>query len=88
MAHHLLIYRYVDGMAEKRTPHREAHLAHIAPEREAGRIAFAGAFDPPTGAALVFAGVEPDHIEAFVAADPYNTTGLITDWRIERWNLL
>ncbi len=36
----------------------------------------------------MFAGVERNHVEAFVAADPYHTAGLITDWRIERWNLL
>ncbi|MDQ6731774.1 MAG: YciI family protein [Actinomycetota bacterium] len=87
MADYLLIYTYVEGMAEKRTPHRDVHLAHVAVQRESGHITSAGAFEPPSGAALVFMDVERDDIEAFVGADPYNTAGLIADWRIERWNV-
>jgi len=87
MADHLLIYSYVEEMADRRTPHRDVHLAHVAAGREAGHITSAGAFEPPTGAALVFSGVERSDIEAFVSADPYNAAGLITDWRIERWNV-
>jgi hypothetical protein len=83
---HLLLYEYVADMAQRRGPHREAHLERIAAEREAGHIGAAGAFDPPTGAAIVFAGVSREHVEAFVAADPYNQAGLITAWRVERWN--
>ena len=88
MAHHLLLYEYVEDMAQRRGPHREAHLEHVAAERDAGQINMAGAFDPPTGAALGFADVDRDHVEAFVAADPYHQAGLITSWRIERWNLV
>jgi uncharacterized protein YciI len=87
-AHHLLLYTYVEDMADRRGPHREAHLERIAAEREAGRIAFAGAFDPPTGAAIVFQGVQRDHVERFVAADPYVVAGLVTAWLVERWNLV
>lgn len=87
MADHLLVYSYVEGMAERRAPHRDVHLAHVAAAREAGHVTSAGAFEPPTGAALVFTGLERSDIEAFVGADPYNTAGLITDWRIERWNV-
>jgi hypothetical protein len=87
-AHHLLLYEYVPDMAERRGPHREAHLDRLSGEREAGRITLAGAFDPPTGAALVFKGVSREHVEAFVAADPYNQAGLIAAWRIESWKLV
>lgn len=86
--HHLLLYEYVPDMAERRGPHRGPHLERIAAEREAGHIGAAGAFDPPTGAAIVFSGVDQAHIEAFVAEDPYQRAGLIASWRIERWKLL
>jgi uncharacterized protein YciI len=86
--HHILIYTYVPDMAQRREPHRTAHLQRIIAERDTGRIAFAGAFDPPTGGAFVFRGVEREHVEAFVAADPYHQNGLVTDYRIERWNLV
>jgi uncharacterized protein YciI len=87
--HHLLLYSYVDDMADRRGPYREAHLERIRAEREAGRIVMAGALgNPPTGGAIVWLGVEPEQIEAFVAADPYVEAGLVTSSRVERWNLV
>jgi uncharacterized protein YciI len=87
--HHILFYDYVERMAERRTPYREAHLAKIREEREAGRVTMAGALgNPPHGAAIVFKGVEPEEIEAFADSDPYVTAGLVTSRRIERWNIV
>jgi uncharacterized protein YciI len=88
-AHHLLLYTYVEDMAQRRVPHREAHLAHIAAEQAAGRILMAGATgNPVSGGALAWEGVTEEHIEAFVAADPYNASGLITGYRIDPWTLV
>jgi uncharacterized protein YciI len=86
--HYLLVYTYVADMADRRAPHREAHLERIRAEREAGHLPSAGAFDPPTGAAIVFKGVERAYVEEFVANDPYVTAGLVTESRIERWKLV
>jgi uncharacterized protein YciI len=83
--HHLLLYEYVEDMLDRRGPHREAHLGRIQAEREAGRITSSGPFEPPTGAAIMFRGVDREHVEAFVAADPYVEAGLVTSWRLERW---
>ena len=91
---YLLLYSYVDDMAERRGPHREAHLAGIRAEQEAGRIVMAGALGtpptgaPPTGGAIAWRGVTPEYIEQFTAADPYVRAGLVTSQRIERWNLV
>jgi uncharacterized protein len=86
---YLLLYTYVDDMAERRGPHREAHLAAIRAERDAGHITMAGALGaPPTGGAIVWTGVTPDEIERFTSADPYVVNGLVTSRRIERWNLV
>ena len=85
MTTHMLIYDYVDGMLERRAPVRDAHLAHVQAQRDAGRISVAGPFDPPSGAVLVFEDTERAAIESFVAGDPYYTAGLITGYRIETW---
>lgn len=86
--HHLLLYDYVEDMSERRGRYREAHLARIAAEREKGHITMAGALgDPPSGAAIVFRGVEPEAIEEFVRGDPYVVAALVTAWRIEPWKL-
>jgi uncharacterized protein YciI len=88
-AHHLLLYDYVEDILERRIPHRDAHLARIADGLEAGRILMAGALgDPPNGAAIVFKGMPSSSIAKWVNEDPYFKAGLITDWRIERWNVV
>ena len=83
----VLAYEYVDEMLERRVPYREAHLARVEVEREAGRIVMSGPLgDPPTGALIVFAdGVAVEEIEAFARADPYVEAELVTAWRIEPW---
>jgi hypothetical protein len=86
--HYLLLYTYVPDMHERRAPHRAGHLERILEERSTGHIGEAGAFDPPTGAAIVFRGVERGHVERFVADDPYVRAGLVTEHRIERWNIV
>ncbi|HET9719248.1 MAG TPA: YciI family protein [Solirubrobacteraceae bacterium] len=87
--HHLLIYEYVEAMAERRGPYRETHLARVREQRDAGYLTMAGALgDPPTGAAFVFKDVSAEHIEAFVAADPYFAADLVPAYRIEVWNLV
>jgi hypothetical protein len=89
VTHHILFYDYVENMAERRAPYREAHLAKIGAERDAGRVTLAGALgDPPHGGAIVFEDVAPEQIEEFARTDPYVTAGLVTARRIERWNLV
>jgi uncharacterized protein YciI len=87
--HHILFYEYVENMAERRAPFRSAHLKRIEAERAAGRVVMAGALgDPPYGAAIVFADVSRDEVDAFADADPYVEAGLVTARRIEPWNLV
>jgi uncharacterized protein YciI len=87
--HHLLLYDYVENMAQRREPYREAHLARVRAERDAQRIVMAGAFgEGPNGAAIVWRGAEPEAIEQFVRDDPYVQAGLVTRWRVERWHLV
>jgi uncharacterized protein len=83
---YMLFYDYVEDMLERRTPHRDAHLAHVKTQRDAGHIVLAGPLgDPPAGAALAFRGIGPDSIEEFVNDDPYVKAGLVTDWRVQFW---
>lgn len=89
MPHHILFYDYVPDILERRGPYRDAHLARIRAEREAGRVVMAGALgDPPHGAVIVFADVGPEAIEEFARADPYLEGGLVSAWRVEPWNVV
>jgi uncharacterized protein len=80
----LLHYDYVEGIVEKRAPHRPAHLEIVGKWVEDGRVVAGGAVgDPPTGALIVFR--ESGDPEAFVEVDPYVQQGLVTGWRVEPW---
>jgi uncharacterized protein len=85
----ILMYEYVDGMAEKRTPHRPAHLERIIDEREAGHLLIAGAYgETPRGGVFGFKDVDRDHVEAFADGDPYVLNGLVVKRTVAPWNLV
>lgn len=87
--HHLLFYNYVEGMLERRAPHRDAHLAHVREWYADGRLELAGALgDPPHGALFAFDAADTQEIERFVADDPYVAAELVTSWRIESWQVV
>jgi uncharacterized protein len=88
-AHQILRYDYVEDVLERRAPHREAHLAHIAHFVGSGRMLAAGPTgDPPTGAVLVFPGDDPADAERFAEGDPYVAAGLVTGWRVVPWTVV
>ena len=81
------MYDYVENAVEARAPHREAHLALVAEWKQDGRLVDGGALgDPPHGALIVFA--EDAGVKEFVDADPYVSGGVVTDWRVEVWNVV
>lgn len=84
-----LLYDLVDGYIERRAPLRSDHLGLAQAAQERGELVIAGAFDePPDTALLVFRTDDPSPIEDFVAADPYVQQGLVTSWKIRRWNVV
>jgi uncharacterized protein YciI len=86
---YVLTYDYVPDVLEKRTPHRAGHLALIQEFHGAGKILYAGAFDPPTdGALFIFQAGAPAEVEAFVARDPYVKNGVVTGHRVRPWNVV
>jgi uncharacterized protein YciI len=83
-----LLYEYGPDAVERRKPHREAHLALVRKLHDEGRIVLAGAFQPVDGALIVFRVGAPSEVEAFVKADPYVQSGLVTSWRIREWTVV
>ncbi len=86
MARFVLLYDYSEGVARKRVPFRDAHLALAHEYHERGELLLAGAWaDPLDGAAFVFTVADRARVEAFVAADPYVANGLVPSWQIREW---
>jgi uncharacterized protein YciI len=78
----------VPDMAERRTPHRAAHIAHLEAARDRGLLLLAGAFaDPVDGALLVCEAEDAAAIFAWLANDPYNKAGLIREARVREINV-
>ncbi len=86
----ILFYDYVrENVLERRAAHRDKHIALVREWTADGRILMSGALgDPPYGAALVFASDDPTEAERFAKADPYVTSGVVTAWRVELWNVV
>jgi len=85
----ILFYDVVDDYIERRAPLREAHLSLAQSAQRLGFLIIAGAYDDPAdGAALVFAADDIAVVEQFVRDDPYVREGLVTSWRIRRWNVV
>jgi uncharacterized protein len=83
----LLRYEYVEDMAERRGPHREAHLDLIRRYHADGRIAIAGAAgDPPSTGLIAFR--EEADATAFREEDPYVEAGLVARWTVEPWTVV
>jgi PPOX class probable F420-dependent enzyme len=86
---HVLHYEYVPDIVERRGPHREGHLALISRWQQDGRVVMAGAVgDPPHGGLIVLRIDDPAQARAFVDEDPYVANGLVSDWRVEPWNVV
>ena len=81
-----LLYEYVPDMAERREPHRGAHLELLREGHAAGEVRMAGALgDPVSGGLIIFASTEA--AERFVNADPYVSAGLVTSHRVLPWTV-
>lgn len=87
--HWLLTYDYVDDIATRRAPFREAHLRLARDLHDRGGLLMAGAVgDPIEGALLVFTTDDQAVVEEFVGQDPYVREGLVTAWRVRPWNVV
>jgi uncharacterized protein YciI len=83
----LLQYEYVPDMAEKRAPHRAAHLSLIEEYHAEGKLVIAGAVgDPPASGLLAFRSVED--ASAFAEEDPYGAAGLVVSKTIQPWTVV
>ena len=87
--HWVLSYDYVDDIATRRAPFRDAHLGLVGQLHERGELLMAGAVgDPIQGALLVFTADDPSVVEGFVDQDPYVREGLVTAWQVRPWNVV
>ena len=83
-----LSYTYVEGILEKRAPHREGHLAHAQEHVAKGQLLMGGAFADAGGACIVFRCATQSVVDQFVKDDPYVHAGLVVDHDVREWNVV
>jgi hypothetical protein len=75
----LVIYTYATDMENRRTPHRQDHLAWLRAQADAGHIVLAGAvLDPVDSGVLVVRGEGMHQVRQMLLDDPYAKANLIT----------
>jgi uncharacterized protein YciI len=85
--HYLLMYDLAPDYIERRAAFRDAHLGLAWQAAGRGELLLGGALDAPVDrAVLLFDAASPAVVEAFAAADPYVTQGLVTRWEVRAWN--
>ena len=85
--HFMLIYDLAPDYLDRRGAYRAVHLAMARDAVARGELVLGGALtDPADTAMLLFSGDSPAAAEAFAAADPYVTAGLVTGWRVRNWH--
>jgi uncharacterized protein YciI len=81
----LVTYHYVPEMAERRTPHREAHIAWLRAGAEAGHLVLAGALqDPVDTGVLIFQAGDAHAVRRLLVDDPYAAANLIVGTSIRQ----
>ena len=85
--HYLLFYDYAPDYLERRPQFRGDHLALAWAAVERGELVLAGVLAEPVDAAVFFFQCDSaEVVERFVAEDPYVQNGLVTAWRVRRWD--
>jgi uncharacterized protein YciI len=85
--HFLLFYEFTPDYLERREPHRNEHLRLGWESIARGELQLGGAFaDPADGGALLFRCDDESVPRRFAEADPYVRAGIVTSWRVRKWN--
>jgi len=80
---------FVENVAEKRVPHREAHLAHLRELHAAGTLLLGGALlDPMDAGLLILRAESKETVDAILASDAYAQNGIWTKIVVREWNVV
>ena len=84
--YYLVYYELADNYAEAREPVRALHFKHIESYLDSGEFIMGGALETAEEAVLVFK-TSKERVEEFIQKDPYIRSGVVTGWRIRKWNI-
>lgn len=77
---------YAKDAAERRKPHREAHISRLAMLNDEGALLISGAFDDMSASLLAFAVASEEAVAAIVETDVYWKHKVWTSYKIRKLN--
>lgn len=78
---YILTYNYVDDMINRRTPYRDAHIAH-AKEFEGKGLLLGGALQNPVDTGILLFDASEKDVVQYAENDPYMKNGLIKSYTV------
>jgi uncharacterized protein len=84
---YVLQYTYVEGMLEKRVPHRTSHLSFTESYIADKYLVAGGAFVPEVDQGMLLFKSKKSIVENFARNDPYVVNGLIREYKIREWSV-
>lgn len=76
---------YCENVLEKRAPHREAHLAGLAKQKEAGQLITLGPTADTTMVFGIYEAASEAEVRSLVEGDPYWQNGIWTEYFVKEW---
>ena len=77
--------RYCDGVLEKRAPYRQAHLAGLTAQKEAGTLITMGPTKDITRVFGIYAAEDEATVRQLIESDPYWQNGIWTEYDVYEW---
>jgi len=85
MPKYILWGTYCDGVLEKRTPHRQAHLDGLAQQKAAGILMTIGPTKDLTQCFGIYEADDEATVRHLIESDPYWQNGIWTDYKVKEW---
>jgi uncharacterized protein YciI len=85
MPKYVLWGRYCDDVLTQREPHRQAHLAGLAQQKESGVLITIGPTQDLTQVFGLYEADSEEAVRALVEGDPYWQNGIWTEYTIKEW---
>jgi uncharacterized protein len=85
MTKYIMWGSYCENALEKRTPHRQAHLAGLTAQKEQGILVTLGPTKDNTKVFGIYEAESADTVRQLIESDPYWQNGIWTEYEIKEW---
>jgi len=86
MAKFVMWGSYCENVLEKRAPYREAHLAGLREQHQAGVLVAIGPTKDGTKVFAIYEAADETTVRGLVEGDPYWQNRIWTEYEVKEWN--